>query len=222
MGICNLPPTLGLPSKKYRQLDWRMDNNDEIVETRIRMPGMLDRRLLDSAKAKGISRNQEMVMRLVDSFVVEVRPLASYSDGDLVRELVERHEKGKIKNRDRQMKKARAGRAGGYRGGGLNLGLGSGGLRRAIKRSIELGEAVDALSKNNYQLNLVGPLPRQQGSETSNSQRVKNLQVQLNVHSGWELLRRFKLDNMDLPMLSSAEHSSQALACIGIRLIFYL
>ena len=87
----------GATVKKYRQLDWRMDNNDEIVETRIRMPCMLDRRLLDSAKAKGISRNQEMVMRLVDSFVVEVRPLASYSDGDLVRELVERHEKGKIK-----------------------------------------------------------------------------------------------------------------------------
>jgi len=47
--------------------------------------------------SSGRSKNAEIVYRLVESFVLEDRPLSTYSDGDLIRELVERHEKGKIR-----------------------------------------------------------------------------------------------------------------------------
>jgi len=74
-----------------------MDHDDEIIATHIRMTRSLDMRIDSASTASGRSKNAEMVMRLVDSFVVETRPLVSYSDGDLIRELIDRYPRGSVK-----------------------------------------------------------------------------------------------------------------------------
>ncbi|MBS1169545.1 MAG: Arc-like binding domain [Burkholderiaceae bacterium] len=69
----------------------------DIAPFGLRLPEALSTRIDSAMASSGRSKNAEIVYRLVESFVLEDRPLSTYSDGDLIRELVERHEKGKIR-----------------------------------------------------------------------------------------------------------------------------
>ena len=69
----------------------------DVTPLYVRIPDAIKSRIESAAYANGRSMNAEMVMRLVDSFVVEVRPLSTYSDGDLVRELIDRYPRGAVK-----------------------------------------------------------------------------------------------------------------------------
>lgn len=63
----------------------------------LRMPDELRRRIHDAAKASGRSLNSEIVERLVNSFVADARPLAAYSDGELLQELINRFGRDAVK-----------------------------------------------------------------------------------------------------------------------------
>ena len=63
----------------------------------MRLPETIKQRIDDAAAKNGRSINSEITERLIDSFVIEMRPLSTYSDGELIRELIDRHQKGKIR-----------------------------------------------------------------------------------------------------------------------------
>jgi hypothetical protein len=66
----------------------------DIAPFGLRIPADLKKQLEEGAKKNLRSLNAEMIVRLSDSF--ERRPLADYSDGDLVAELMNRYERGEI------------------------------------------------------------------------------------------------------------------------------
>lgn len=66
----------------------------DIAPFGLRIPADLKQQLEEATKKSLRSLNSEMVVRLNDSF--ELRPLAEYSDGDLVAELMSRYERGDI------------------------------------------------------------------------------------------------------------------------------
>lgn len=67
----------------------------DIAPFGLRLPDVLKSRIEAAAYAAGRSMNAEIVHRITESFVLEMRPLSTYSEGDLVRELINRFEKGK-------------------------------------------------------------------------------------------------------------------------------
>jgi hypothetical protein len=60
------------------------------------MPADLKAKIESWARKHARSINSEIVGRLVDSVEESARPLRSYSDGDLIRELLERYGRGQI------------------------------------------------------------------------------------------------------------------------------
>lgn len=62
----------------------------------LRMPPDIKAKIEESAERHVRSINSEIVGRLVDSLDETARPLRSYSDGDLIRELLARYERGQI------------------------------------------------------------------------------------------------------------------------------
>lgn len=62
----------------------------------LRMPSELKALLEKFAKRNARSLNSEIVGRLNDSVDAAQRPLRSYSDGELIRELMDRYERGAV------------------------------------------------------------------------------------------------------------------------------
>lgn len=68
----------------------------DIAPFGLRMPVDLKAKIESWAHKHARSINSEIVGRLVDSVEESARPLRSYSDGDLIRELIERYGRGQI------------------------------------------------------------------------------------------------------------------------------
>lgn len=68
----------------------------DIAPFGLRMPAKLKAAIEAWAAKHSRSINSEIVGRLVDSLDESARPLRSYSDGDLIKELVDRYGRGAI------------------------------------------------------------------------------------------------------------------------------
>ena len=68
----------------------------DITPFGLRMPADLKTRIEERAQKNSRSINSEIVGRLVDSLDASDRPLRSYTDGDLIKELLDRYERGMV------------------------------------------------------------------------------------------------------------------------------
>lgn len=59
----------------------------------LRLPSDLEEKIIEAKEKSGRSKNAEMVYRLQESFRP---PLAAYSDGELISELMSRYDRGDI------------------------------------------------------------------------------------------------------------------------------
>lgn len=68
----------------------------DIAPFGLRMPSVLKERIEKHARKNSRSINSEIVGRLADSLDLSERPLCNYSDGELIRELMDRYERGAV------------------------------------------------------------------------------------------------------------------------------
>lgn len=68
----------------------------DIAPFGLRMPAELKQRIEKHARKAVRSINAEIVLRLSESVDATERPLYRYSDGELIRELLDRYERGAI------------------------------------------------------------------------------------------------------------------------------
>ena len=68
----------------------------DIAPFGLRMPAELKARIEEWAVKNSRSINSEIIGRLVASLEANQRPLMSYTDGDLIKELVDRYDRGAI------------------------------------------------------------------------------------------------------------------------------
>lgn len=68
----------------------------DIAPFGLRMPSELKERIETHARKHSRSINSEIVGRLADSIDATERPLHNYSDGELIRELMDRYERGAV------------------------------------------------------------------------------------------------------------------------------
>lgn len=68
----------------------------DIAPFGLRLPSDLKALIEASARENKRSVNSEIVGRLEDSVEATQRPLNSYSDGELIRELMDRYERGMV------------------------------------------------------------------------------------------------------------------------------
>lgn len=68
----------------------------DIAPFGLRMPAELKAHIEEWAVRNSRSINSEIIGRLVASLDANQRPLQSYSDGDLIKELVDRYDRGMI------------------------------------------------------------------------------------------------------------------------------
>lgn len=68
----------------------------DITPFGLRMPADLKTRIEERASQNSRSINSEIVGRLVESLDASDRPLRSYTDGDLIKELIDRYERGMV------------------------------------------------------------------------------------------------------------------------------
>lgn len=68
----------------------------DIAPFGLRMPLELKQRIEKHARRNARSINSEIVGRLTESVDATERPLQAYSDGELIRELLDRYERGAI------------------------------------------------------------------------------------------------------------------------------
>lgn len=68
----------------------------DIAPFGLRLPSDLKAAIEAYAREHKRSVNSEIVGRLVDSVAATQRPLSSYSDGELIRELMDRYERGMV------------------------------------------------------------------------------------------------------------------------------
>ena len=79
-----------------------MKNKEKSTVTRdsdkfmLRLPDGMRNQIMEAAKAGNRSMNAEIVTRLSESLGVTGGPLSGYTDGDLVKELLNRYERGAI------------------------------------------------------------------------------------------------------------------------------